>query len=109
MSWESEYETEVFKAKLYANEPERLKPQENGWVFHGENGSHFIRIMDGHWVCDCHTFRRKPEGQESCAHTRAMEKMGMTVAAVETISQHFEVASLTVTSSSEIRCLAAAE
>jgi hypothetical protein len=109
MSWPNDVVSEIFKAKLYANEPWRLKLETGGWTFQGENDSHFIRGVDGQWVCDCHTFRRKPAGLASCAHIRAMELMGVTAAAARILSEHSDVTAHNATNMSRMQCVAAAE
>ncbi len=69
--------SEVYKAGLYANEPWRVVRCVGGWIFQGDNHTHFVQYIDERLICGCESFRRKPEGAACCAHTRAIERMGL--------------------------------
>ena len=61
----------INKAKVYANEPERVSFQEMTVSFKGENDVHTVSLKDDAWSCTCHFF----SNWNFCCHTMAMEKL----------------------------------
>lgn len=61
----------IYKAKQYADEPERIHFQSLKVQFDGNNGSHNVQFEDGRWQCDCNYFA----GHRVCSHTMAMERV----------------------------------
>ena len=91
--------SEIYKAGLYAKEQWRVVRCAEGWLFQGDNHTHFVQEVDGQMSCDCESFRRKPEGAECCAHTRAIERMGLLAISalrrpMEDFNPHLEVLAL---------------
>ncbi len=68
------------KAKIYAEQPERMKVENLTVQFDGRNNPHTVSFKDGVWHCDCDFF----VGREQCAHTMALELvMGEMLVATE--------------------------
>ena len=69
------------KAKMYAEQPERMKVESLVVNFDGRNNPHTVRFENGEWKCDCDFFL----GRDRCAHTMALELvMGDFLTAAET-------------------------
>lgn len=61
----------IEKARLYAQEPERIAIDELRVRFNGGNNDHIIALANGHWSCDCNFFHR----WQTCAHIMALQKI----------------------------------
>lgn len=61
----------IYKAKLYADEPERIHIEQLKVQFDGNNGSHQVEMDEGRWKCDCSYFA----SHRVCSHTMAMERV----------------------------------
>jgi hypothetical protein len=61
----------INKAKVYANEPERVSFQNMTVSFQGENDTHTVSLKDDAWSCTCSFFGN----WGFCCHTMAMEKL----------------------------------
>ena len=61
----------IEKAKLYAQETERVTFLELSVKFRGENDIYTTEYKNGKWHCSCHFFST----WETCSHTMALEKM----------------------------------
>ena len=57
------------KAKLYAEERDRIKFNSFSVSFDGKNNPHTVEYKDGVWQCDCDFFI----GRGRCSHTMALE------------------------------------
>lgn len=57
------------KAKMYAEQPERMQVESLKVKFDGRNNPHTIEFREGAWACDCDFF----VGRERCSHTMAIE------------------------------------
>ena len=57
------------KAKLYAEQRERIMVSKLEVEFDGKNNPHTVRFEGGKWECDCDFFL----GRDRCAHTMALE------------------------------------
>lgn len=57
------------KAKLYAEERDRINIQSLTVSFDGKNNPHIVELQNGDWNCDCHFFRTRGR----CSHTMALE------------------------------------
>ena len=68
---ESGLVNKIYKAKRYADEPERIHFQSLRVQFDGVNGNHNVELDDGRWTCDCNYFA----GHQICSHTMAMERV----------------------------------
>jgi len=61
----------IQKAKLYAEEPERVQVEQFRATFMGTNGRHTISYDRGTWRCTCNFF----SSRGVCSHTMAMERL----------------------------------
>ncbi len=61
----------IEKAKLYAQEKDRITFSEFKVKFRGENDSYDIGYNDGKWHCSCHFFST----WDTCSHTMALERI----------------------------------
>jgi hypothetical protein len=61
----------IYKAKQYADEPQRIHIESLSVQFDGNNSSHRVELEDGHWKCDCNYFA----SHRLCSHTMAMERV----------------------------------
>lgn len=57
------------KAKMYAEERNRIKFNHFSVSFDGRNNPHTVTYQDGEWRCDCDYFI----GRGTCSHTMALE------------------------------------
>ena len=57
------------KAKIYAEEPDRIEIQSLSVKFDGKNNPHFVEFKKGVWQCDCNFFQTRGR----CSHTMALE------------------------------------
>lgn len=57
------------KAKMYAEQPERMQVENLQVKFDGRNNPHTVEFRDGAWTCDCEFF----VGRDRCSHTMAIE------------------------------------
>ena len=57
------------KAKMYAEQPERMQVEGLKVKFDGRNNAHTVEFREGAWDCDCEFF----VGRERCSHTMAIE------------------------------------
>lgn len=57
------------KARMYAEERERMRVESLVVSFSGKNNPHRVEFRDGHWHCDCEFF----VGRDRCSHTMALE------------------------------------
>ena len=61
----------IEKAKLYAQEKNRVTFTEFSVKFRGENDTYDVSYRDDKWNCSCNFF----SGWGTCSHTMALEKM----------------------------------
>lgn len=61
----------IEKAKIYAEERDRIRFDSFRVTFDGENNSHFVSYDQGVWNCDCDFFASRAV----CSHTMAMERL----------------------------------
>lgn len=61
----------IQKAKLYADEPERIRFEQFRVKFKGANSKHTISYEQGTWNCTCRFFAARGV----CSHTMAMERL----------------------------------
>ena len=57
------------KAKMYAEERQRIIIQSMVVNFDGKNNPHTVEFKDGQWKCDCDFFAMRGR----CSHTMALE------------------------------------
>jgi hypothetical protein len=57
------------KAKMYAEQRERMQVRGLTVEFDGANNPHTVEYKDGAWSCDCEFF----VGRDRCSHTMALE------------------------------------
>ena len=57
------------KAKMYAEERERIQVRSLEVAFDGKNNPHVVTFNAGEWQCDCDFFI----GHKRCSHTMALE------------------------------------
>jgi hypothetical protein len=68
---DSSFANKIYKARLYAEEPERFTVLSLEVEMRGDDHMHRVSLRDGVWSCDCEFFR----GHAACAHTMALERM----------------------------------
>lgn len=61
----------VEKAKLYAQEPERISFSDFSVTVRGDNNTHTTSYKEGNWNCGCSFF----EDRGWCCHTMALQKV----------------------------------
>ena len=61
----------IQKAKIYAEEPERIRFQQFQVTFQGTNSHHKTSFDRGKWTCTCNFFATRGV----CSHTMAMERL----------------------------------
>ncbi len=61
----------IQKAKLYAEEPERVRIEQFQATFQGTNSRHVLTYDHGAWRCSCNFFASRGV----CSHTMAMERL----------------------------------
>lgn len=61
----------IEKARHYAEQPERIEIIALRANFRSSNGLHAISLSDGHWSCDCESFRKTA----TCQHVMAVQKV----------------------------------
>jgi hypothetical protein len=57
------------KAKMYADERDRIEVRQLEVAFDGMNNPHIVKFNNGNWECDCDFFI----GHKRCSHTMALE------------------------------------
>ena len=61
----------IEKAKIYAEERDRIRFDSFEVAFQGENNSHVVTYDRGTWSCDCSFFASRTV----CSHTMAIERL----------------------------------
>ncbi len=61
----------IEKAKLYAQETERISFSEFSVKFRGEHDTYTTEYKEGKWHCSCHFF----SNWGLCSHTMALQKI----------------------------------
>ncbi|MGH2536771.1 MAG: hypothetical protein ACRDHL_05205 [Candidatus Promineifilaceae bacterium] len=61
----------IEKAKLYAEERDRIHFEDFRVRINGDNNSHTVTYQSGRWHCDCDFFATR----SVCGHTMAMERV----------------------------------
>ena len=61
----------IEKAKLYAQEPDRVTLSSFTAQFRGENDNYKVSYMEGAWRCSCHFFSQ----WEICSHIMAIQQV----------------------------------
>lgn len=61
----------IQKAKMYAEEPERIKFESLRVRFKGTNNDHVVTLEENKWQCTCDFFQTR----ERCSHTMALETL----------------------------------
>lgn len=61
----------IYKARLYAEEPQRVHILNLEVEMQGDDRTHRVSFDDDAWSCDCEYFR----GHRICAHTMALERL----------------------------------
>ena len=75
----------IEKAKIYAQERDRVTFSELSVQFRGENDDYSISYKDGKWHCTCNFF----SGWGLCSHTMALEKILSNMLPKEAITTQF--------------------
>ncbi len=75
----------IEKAKLYAQEKDRITFSELSVKFRGENDNYNINYNNGKWQCSCHFF----SGWGTCSHTMALEKILANMLPEEALTTQF--------------------
>ncbi len=78
----------IEKAKLYAQEKERVTFSELSVKFRGENDNYLVSYEDGKWHCSCHFF----SSWGLCSHTMALERILGDMLPKEAITTKFDAA-----------------
>ena len=65
----------IAKARIYAEERERITIDSMACEIRGDNACHTVRLTEGNWQCDCRFFA----DYGTCSHSMAMGRilMGM--------------------------------
>jgi|GEM_PF-368078 len=63
--------SKIYKAKRYAQEPERVKFIKFEVSFRGDHDTYTVKFDQGKWHCDCRFFSVRGV----CSHTMALEKI----------------------------------
>ena len=61
----------IQKARMYADEPERIHIRELRVDFDGRNSPHTVEFRNDHWACDCDYFR----SHHTCSHVMALDRV----------------------------------
>ncbi len=61
----------IEKAKIYAEERDRIRFDSFEVAFQGNNNSHVVSYDHGTWICDCDFFASRAV----CSHTMAIERL----------------------------------
>ena len=61
----------IQKAKMYAEEPERIKFESLRVRFKGTNNDHVVTLEENAWQCTCDFFQTR----QRCSHTMALETL----------------------------------
>jgi hypothetical protein len=61
----------IEKAKIYAEERDRITFDSFEVSFQGENNNHIVKYDHGTWSCDCSFF----SSRTVCSHTMAIERL----------------------------------
>jgi hypothetical protein len=68
---DSSLANKIYKARVYAEEPERIHIHRLEVEMEGDDRLHSVSFRDNEWDCDCEYFR----GHRVCAHTMALERV----------------------------------
>ena len=63
--------SKIQKARLYAQEPDRVRFQSFAVTFRGNHSEHRVSYDQGKWSCQCEFFQQRG----ICSHTMALERM----------------------------------
>lgn len=63
--------SKIQKAKLYAEQRDRIQFEEFAVTFRGEHDTHHVTYRRGNWNCTCRFFSQRGV----CSHTMALEKV----------------------------------
>ncbi len=61
----------IAKARIYAEERDRITIESIACEIRGDNASHTVQLREGVWQCDCHFFA----GYHTCSHAMAMGRI----------------------------------
>ncbi len=61
----------IQKAKMYAEQPERIRFESFLVTFEGTNNNHQVMLKNENWNCTCDFFKTRGV----CSHTMALEKI----------------------------------
>jgi hypothetical protein len=75
----------IEKAKMYAQEKDRITFSEFSVKFRGENDSYDVRFSDNKWHCTCNFF----SSWGTCSHTMALEKIMEKMLPAEALTTTF--------------------
>ena len=78
----------IEKAKLYAQEKNRVTFSDLSVKFKGENDTYDVSYRDNKWNCTCHFF----SSWGTCSHTMALEKMLDHMLPEEALTTQFNAA-----------------
>lgn len=72
----SDYTDQLYKAHLYAAEPDRIRwAGGNYFKFSGNNHEHTVHKNGQGWECSCHFFQIAQGIYHACAHTISLERI----------------------------------
>lgn len=81
MYYDLYYDT-IAKARDYSHSADEnfVYLSSNHVHFNGTHGTHTLKFENGHWICDCRTFKlrstvQKPHFAGVCAHVVAIEML----------------------------------
>lgn len=72
----------IQKARMYAEEPERIRFHTFRVTFHGEHADHTVTYDEGTWACTCRFFQTRG----TCSHIMALERvLGVMLKAADSV------------------------
>ena len=63
--------SKIEKARIYAEERDRIGIQSFSAKFRGNHNSYDVSYVDGRWSCSCYFFA----SHQTCSHTMALERI----------------------------------
>ena len=75
--------SKIEKARIYAEERDRISIQSFSASFRGNHNSYDVSYVDGHWSCPCYFFAN----HQTCSHTMALERILQGMMVPQTVTE----------------------